>query len=588
MRVILITLLIISIQQQARSQQNGSEQGAQSTEAIIQQALERYPVLEPCQPPGYHEQVLCGQFMTFENYDTQEGKKIPIDVMVLPATTENPDNSAFTLHWGGNGAAASDKIWYFRQRGLTQTIRATRDVVLIDDRGTGASNIRCDAMDSLKPYSYAFVYDEDLIKKCLDQVKDVVDLSLYTTPSVVQDYEEVRKWLGLEQYDFYGASYGTRVGLEYIRLYPDNIRTLTVKGLVPPGFNYINEMDLAIQEQLEILFERCEKDAVCNKYYPDFKKELYAVRDRLKQNPAQFEYQLEDGKSTTVTMDDLLFRRMVGHQILNGNANEALPLLIHRAYNENYAPLIVAGGSLNLDMPVFLSQFCPEEVDRFPFDPEGFGADELFTEGAIGQEKVSACQWWTEMPAADWLDEPPAGDSPILIITGEYDANTPIKMGEQVKEAFPNQSKHIILPHNGHAGTTDRACRYELISQFIETKDLQSLDTNCLSEIESTPFAYEIALSDEEIEKYAGDYTNEDPEKMLKLFKQNGVFYLMDEFSRFSGPSQLLYKGDDTFGLLDCVRCQISFEMDEDKVSQVQRVYRETVTFKPAKYGKKQ
>jgi pimeloyl-ACP methyl ester carboxylesterase len=584
MRVVLITLLIIGIQQQAHSQRNGSEQRTQDTEAIIQKALERYPVLELCQPPGNHEQVLCGQFMAFENYDTQKGKKIPIDVMVLPATTENPDNSAFTLHWGGNGAAASDKIWYFRQRDPTQTIRATRDVVMIDDRGTGASNIRCDAMDSLKPYSYAFAYDESRIKECLAQVKEKVDLSLYTTPYVVQDYEEVRKWLGLDRYDFYG----TRVGLEYMRLYPDNIRTLTVKGLVPPGFNYINEMDAAIQKQLENLFERCEKDTACSKYYPDFENELYAVRDQLKKEPVEINYTLEDGESTTFTMDDLLFRRMIGHQILNGDKNEALPLMVHHAYSGNYTPLIVAGGSLNLDMPVFLSQFCPEEVDRFPFDPEGFEANELFTQGAIGQEKISACQWWTEMPAAKWLDEPLAGDNPILILTGEYDANTPIKMGEQVKEAFPDQSRHITLPHNGHAGTTDQACRFDIISQFIETKDLQGLDTTCLSEIESAPIVYELPLSEEEYKNYAGEYSSEDPEKILKLFKQNGVFYLVDEYTQFSGPSQLLYKGDHTFGLLDCAYCEIIFEMDREKVSQAQRDYRETITFKPKRVGKKQ
>lgn len=581
MRAVLIGLLILGIQQQAFSQQDSIEMENQDAENFIQKALERYPMLEPCQPPGYHEQILCGQFNAYENHNSKKGKRIPLDVVVLPANIDDPAKSAYTLHWGGNGGAAYDKIWTFGQGSTAQKIRATRDVVLIDDRGTGASNIRCAAMDSLKPYSYAFVYDENRIKECLNEVRDQVDLSLYTTPSLVQDYEEVRRWLGLEQYDFYGSSYGTRVGLEYMRQFPDKIRTLTVKGNVPPGFNYINEMDVAIQEQLEILFERCKEDTVCSKYYPDFKKELYEVRDRLKENPVTINYTLEDGKSTNVTMDDLLFRRMVGHQILNGDANEALPLLIHRAYNGNYTPLIVAGGSLNLDMPVFLSQFCPEEVDRFTFDPESIGADALFTEGAIGQEKISACEWWMDMPAADWLDESLAGESPILIITGEYDANTPIKMGEQVKNALPDQSRHIILPHNGHAGTTDRDCRFNLISQFIETKDLQGLDTTCLSDIESTPFAYELALEDEEFDKYAGDYNSEDPSKMLSLHKQNGVFYLLDEFSRFSGPSQLLYKGDDTFDLLDCARCQLIFDMDGDEVSQVQRVYRETVTFQP-------
>lgn len=550
---------------------------AQQSDSLIIEALKRYPMLEECQIPGFPEKTLCGQLMVYENHQAGEGKKIPIEVVVLPATTKTPGHSAFTGYWGGIGNSAKTKLWICGRGSSAEKIRETRDIVLMDDRGNGASGINCNAIDSLKPYSYALIYDEKLIKKCLEQTKDKVDLSLYTTPYVIQDYEEVRKWLGLEQYDIFGISYGTRFGLEYMRRYPQQTRTLTIQAVDPPGFNYINEMDVSIQEQLEMLFKRCAEDSLCSQYYPHFKKELYATRDRLKAHPVNIEYQLEDGNSASITMDDLLFRRMVGHLILHGNLNEALPFFIHRAYMGNYVPLVDAGGSLTLGMPVFLSKFCPEEVERFAFDPEGFGADTLFTEGAIGQEKVSACTWWQEMPAADWLEKPMDGKSPILILTGEYDANTPIRMGEQVRRAFPNQSRHIILPRTTHSGETAYDCAYHLTAQFIETKDLQGLDTTCIFEIKSTPFTYELPISDEAFDKYSGEYTTGDPGKSLSLYRKNGMPYLQDEY----GSSQLLYKGDHTFVPLDCSRCKIIFEMDGETVSQVQRDYREKVTFKP-------
>lgn len=556
---------------------------AQSSDGLIIKAQQRYPTLEVCQLPGFSEKTLCGQLMVYENHNTDQGKQIPIDVIVLPATTENPGKSAFTLHWGGNGSPASDKIWYFSQGSSAHKIREARDIVLIDDRGTGASNIRCAAMDSLTPYSYAFVYDEQLIKDCLKEVKGIVNLDLYNTQAVVQDYDTVRKWLGLEQFDFYGISYGVRVGLEYMRQFTDKLRTLTVQGCVPPGFNYINEMDVMIQEQLEILFKRCEDDTTCNKYYPNFQKELYAVRDLLKKTPAKFDYILDNGKSVPVTIDDLIFRRMVGHQILNGDANEALPLLVHRAYGGNFVPLILAGGSATLDMPVFLSQFCPEEIDRFSFQPEAFNAKDLFTQGVIGQEKVSACNWWQQMPEANWLESLLKSKNPILILTGEYDANTPVKMGEQIWEAFPETSRHIILPHQGHAGTSDRICRFDIIAQFVETKKLENLDTTCLKEIQPTSFAYEEPLSIEAFKKYAGNYVNEDPGKTLQISEKQGVYFLHDEYSRFSGPSQLLFKGGHSFDLLDCSVCKIDFTMDGDEVKEVKRTYRETISFTPKK-----
>lgn len=556
---------------------------AQSYDSLLTEASKRYPMLKECEIPNFSEKVLCGTLDVYEDYKTNTGKKISIEVVVLPAKSSTiRATSAFTLHWGGNGSSAKNKVWFFRPGTAGDDIRATRDIVLIDDRGTGASNIRCSAMDSLQPYSYAFAYDNELIIKCLNEVKDKVNLELYNTPGVVNDYDQVREWMGLEQLDFYGISYGVRVGLEYMRNYPKRTRTLTVQGCVPPGFDYVNEMDIAIQEQLDILIQRCKDDASCNKYYPNFKKELYEIRDRLEAEPFEFEYELDNGKKKVLTIDDLLFRRIVGHQILNGDANEAIPLLVHRAYEGNYAPLIVASGSLNLDMPVFLSQFCPEEIDRFEYKSEDIDSERLFTKGAIAEEKENACSLWADMPTANWLNEPLKGECPILILTGEYDANTPIRMGEQIRNVFPERSRHIILPYQGHA-SSDRTCRFNIISQFVDTRNLESLNTTCLTSMHPPKFAYEVVLSESEFEMYSGTYTNTDPNKILRLSRQNGVLYLFDEFSQWTGPSQLLYKGEHTFSLIDCDHCQIVFEIDEGKPLRVKRIYQETSLFEPKK-----
>ena len=150
------------------------------------------------------------------------------------------------------------------------------------------------------------------------------------------------------------------------------------------------------------------------------------------------------------------------------------------------------------------------------------------------------------MPVAVWLDEPIKGNCPILILSGEYDANTPIRMGDQIQKTFPKNSRHLILPYQGHAAA-DYECRFNLITQFVDTKSLYSIDTSCLMTIQPKSFLFEIDLTDTEFQKYEGIYSNEDPNKILRLFRQNGSFYLMDEFSQWSGPSQLLFKGNHTF-----------------------------------------
>ena len=276
-------------------------------------------------------------------------------------------------------------------------------------------------------------------------------------------------------------------------------------------------------------------------------------------------------------MDDLLFRRIIGHTILHGDVNEILPLIVHRCYLGNYMLLIQAAGKLDLDMPVFLSKFCPEEVERFTFDPEAFGADQLFTQGAIGQEKVSACQWWLDLPKADWLEEPLQSLCPILILTGQYDANTPVRMGEQIHKVFPRQSRHLILPHEGHYGTVSNSCSNDIIFEFVKTRNLESLNVSCLDSLKPRKFFYEIPLQRNEFEKYVGEYTASDTTKQLRILIENGGLRLKDEY----GQSELLNRGNHTFALLDCDICKLIFELDGNKVKQVQRIYRETNLFKP-------
>ncbi|MCB0665765.1 MAG: alpha/beta hydrolase [Saprospiraceae bacterium] len=559
----------------------GSDTSGQEVDPLFEAAQKRYPSLKPCDLPEIQSRGLCDTIEVYEDQLNKTGKKIPIEVIVLPATVANPLPSVFTRHWGGNGGAARDKIWGFGPGRSITKIRSLQDVLLIDDRGTGISNIRCAAMDSLVPNSYPLAYNEQLIRECLEEVRTQYNLSHYTTPYVVQDYETIRRELNIPQFDSYGISYGVRVGLEYMRQFPDRIRTLTLQGCVPPGFNYINEMDLAIEKQLQILFERCQMDSTCQRHYPNFKEEMFTVRDRLKEAPVKVLFETEHESAREIKMDDLLFRRMIGHVILNGNVNEAVPLIVHRAYLGNYVPLIMACGSLNLDMPVFLSQFCPEEVRRFSFNPESFEAQTLFTEGAIGREKVLACQWWLDLPNAAWLDEPLQSNSPILLLTGEYDANTGIPMAEQIHEIFPRQSRHIILPQEGHYGGVANDCRDQIIFEFIRDKELESLDVSCLGSVEALDFFFEIPLKEADLWKYTGEYTTSDSTKKLNIIYKNGMAFLEDEFTEFTGLSQLLYKGTHTFSLLDCNHCQIKFEVVKDKVIQVDRMYRETITFKP-------
>jgi pimeloyl-ACP methyl ester carboxylesterase len=103
--------------------------------------------LNPCQPQGVDGPAFCGKYEVFENRATRTGRKIGLNVIVLPAlSNERVSDPVFWLH-GGPGAAATQTLPAAKQ-GFLQLLRARRDLIFVDQRGTGESNgLRCDIGD---------------------------------------------------------------------------------------------------------------------------------------------------------------------------------------------------------------------------------------------------------------------------------------------------------------------------------------------------------------------------------------------------------------------------------------------------------
>src|SRR5258708_29546511 len=98
-------------------------------------AVESKP--HPCQVQGFPADALCATFPVWENRDRKSGRKIGLNIVVLPAVgPEHLPDAIFMLH-GGPGGAATDLARGF---GLIQALRARRDIVLVDQPGTGGSD----------------------------------------------------------------------------------------------------------------------------------------------------------------------------------------------------------------------------------------------------------------------------------------------------------------------------------------------------------------------------------------------------------------------------------------------------------------
>ena len=194
-------------------------------------------VLEECRisaGPGHAGiKARCGTMLRPENPADPASPDIELRIAVVPALNLNPETDPVVPIAGGPGQGSVE--FYAIYRGAFEPLRRNRDILLIDQRGTGASSrMDCPIDDDALLFQSEFSLDDTLqfVKDCLEDLPH--DPRYFTTSVAVTDLEAVRVALGYSKLNLYGVSYGTRVAQHFARRYPDSTRTVVIDGVVPP------------------------------------------------------------------------------------------------------------------------------------------------------------------------------------------------------------------------------------------------------------------------------------------------------------------------------------------------------------------
>ena len=173
--------------------------------------------LERCHIEGLSEEIRCGVREVFEDRDSQAGRRISIHIAVLPALRRIVERDPLFLLAGGPGQGARELAQvvarYFR------AVRRHRDVVLVDFRGTGASNpLKCDLPDDELRVLEADDFAEQA-ERCAAALP--ADPRFYTHHQSLADLDDIRRELGYDRINVWGGSWGTRAALLYALRYPE-------------------------------------------------------------------------------------------------------------------------------------------------------------------------------------------------------------------------------------------------------------------------------------------------------------------------------------------------------------------------------
>ena len=470
------------------------------TASVVKQSTPKTITLTDCQVQGIPGTQKCGTLEVYENRATKTGRKISLNIVVYPATGPKREPDPVFYFAGGPGSAATDDARGFAPE--FAKIREQRDLVFVDQRGTGKSHpLDCNLFNPADPQSYlGYFFPLEDVRKCRAELEPKADLKLYTTPIAMDDIDEVRAALGYEKINLFGGSYGTRAALTYLKRYPKRVRTATLQGVAPMDQFLPGDFPVANERALEGILAECAADEACNKAFPNLKDETKAVLARLIKGPVEVEVEKPNSKERVkVKLNRDLAAEAIRYMLYSPTPASRVPLVMHLAAEGNFQPVaqqalfyrsvLVGTGSNGM----YLSITCAEDVPFIkPGEGERLAANTFLGDYRLRQQR-EACALWPRAEIEPDYVKPVKVDVPVLILTGEWDPVTPPSNGDRVAKHLPN-SLHIVVPHGAHGlgGLQGTDCILNLMTEFVARGTTKGLDTSCVKKIRRRGFALKL------------------------------------------------------------------------------------------------
>lgn len=443
--------------------------------------------LEPCRLPGWKEDVRCGRYEVYEDRKAKTGRRIALKIVMLPALNGKPLPDPVFYFAGGPGGSSTETIARAGKAYL-ESLRQTRDLVFVDQRGTGGSNpLPCTLYPDKNDMAAYFsdVLSIERMRSCRTELEKVADLRFYSTPIAMDDLDEVRAALGYDQINLYGGSYGSTAALTYLRQYAPHVRTVTIAGVVPPDGKLPLPVLKGVPQSIERVFADCAADEKCHAAFPNLKGDLEDILASLDKAPAKFQtLNPFTQQPAQITMSRAVFLELLRTLLYQPATSVWVPLVVHFAAQGDFS--LFASVSFQsfraiediIARGMHFSVVCSEHI---PFVSDADIAREkagsFYGDGRI-QAYRKVCEFWPRSDVSANYATPVKSDKPVLLISGEADPVAPPSLATEAAKYLPN-SRHVVIPHTGHYFTFP--CVEKVISDFMAKGSAKDLDVACIS-----------------------------------------------------------------------------------------------------------
>lgn len=422
----------------------------------------------------------CGTLDVPEDRARPGGRRISLAIAVVPAEAARPEPDPVFVLAGGPGQAIREVFPVLAP--AFARLAATRDLVLVDQRGSGGSGrLHCPALEAPERVLDDPGRELRAVAECMVSLR--ADLAMYGTADYVADLEAVRDALGHGRVNAVGFSYGTRVALAWLGAHPERIRSIVLDGVVPPQYAVGAAAAEDGQRALDLLFSRCAADAERARRLPDPAAELRALAARLGRRAERLRIRHPlTGVPIDATFGLEQLRAVVSAFLYQSETAAVLPVMIHAAALGDAGPLAAQGIAATADLEAGLSRLlqlavvCAEDV-RFLPDPLPDLGERSFLGGSVREALQQLCGTWRVERAPPAPRAAIRSEVPALLLSGEADPVTPPRWAELLARDVPN-ARHVVLPGQGH-GVFARGCVPRLVADFVEAGSAAALDSSC-------------------------------------------------------------------------------------------------------------
>jgi pimeloyl-ACP methyl ester carboxylesterase len=463
----------------------------------------RADVLSACRLSGIEGPARCGVVPVPENPAPPEARKLDIGVAVLPATSRKALSDPVLLLMGGPGEASiAEAEYYARWLG---PLRRDRDILFIDQRGTGKSHrLSCDLYSGVDAAALLRdVFPVASVERCARELSKDADLSQYGYTNFARDIEHIRRQLGYGTLNLFAGScrqlgygtlnlfagsYGTRAAQVFIREYPQSVRTAMLVSVVPIDVAIPLPMAKGSQAAMDRVLNDCEAQPACHAAFPHVRNELGEMLHRLETHEVKVGV---PGQATPVRLHRGRVAERLRSMMYRAEGAQRIPQVIHSAYLDDFQPIIddiisnARASTSAISFGVFFAIACNEDVAFIGEADIPAASEGTYLGDYRVRQQQAACARWPRTPLPTGYRDPIRTTVPALFVSGDSDPATPLWFTGHAATGFSNRAE-LVLANRGPTEYLD--CLAGIYRAFVAAGSAAKLDTSACRAEPRPPF----------------------------------------------------------------------------------------------------